>query len=511
MSDWTSGYVADIEYTFGYYTELNPLQFRLPFLASGLVPPEVGTCCELGYGQGMSANLHAAASDARWYGTDFNPSHAAFAQAMAAASGADARLYEQSFAEFCGRADLPDFDFIGFHGIWSWISAENRAVITDFLARKLKPGGVLYVSYNAQPGWAAMGPMRDLFFEHNATLSPAGQGAIARFDAALAFAERLLAVNPGFAIANPSVKERVAALKDKNRNYLVHEYFDRDWHPMSFAQVKSQLAPAKLGFACSSNCLDQVDVLNLTAEQQALLKEIPDAGFRETVRDYCVNTQFRRDYWVKGPRRFSALGQAEALRAHRVVLTRPRADVPLKLTTRVGEATLHEKLYGPVLDALASHQPTTLGQIEQAVKGKGIPMAQVVQVMLVLAAGGNVMSAQDDASIAKARKQTAKLNALICDMARANADVQFLASPVTGGGFPVGRFQQLFLLVTAQGKKTAAERAQFVWALLEAQGQRIVKDGKALESAADSLADLTAQAQVFADKQLPILKAVGIA
>jgi len=26
MSDWTAGYVADIGYTYGYYTELNPLR-----------------------------------------------------------------------------------------------------------------------------------------------------------------------------------------------------------------------------------------------------------------------------------------------------------------------------------------------------------------------------------------------------------------------------------------------------------------------------------------------------
>ena len=61
MSDWTSGYVADIGYTFGYYAELNPLRVRLAFLNQGLVFPEVGTACELGFGQGLSANLHAAA------------------------------------------------------------------------------------------------------------------------------------------------------------------------------------------------------------------------------------------------------------------------------------------------------------------------------------------------------------------------------------------------------------------------------------------------------------------
>lgn len=62
MSDWTAGYVADIGYTYGYYTELNPLRVRLTFLNAGLLPPVMGTACELGFGQGMSANLHAAAS-----------------------------------------------------------------------------------------------------------------------------------------------------------------------------------------------------------------------------------------------------------------------------------------------------------------------------------------------------------------------------------------------------------------------------------------------------------------
>jgi hypothetical protein len=38
MTDWTAGYVADIGYTYGYYTELNPLRVRLAFLNAGLVP-----------------------------------------------------------------------------------------------------------------------------------------------------------------------------------------------------------------------------------------------------------------------------------------------------------------------------------------------------------------------------------------------------------------------------------------------------------------------------------------
>lgn len=120
MNDWTAGYVADIGYTYGYYTELNPQRARLAFLYQGLVFPEIGSACELGFGQGLSANLHAAASVVQWYGTDFNPSQAGFARELATASGAGAQLYDEAFAEFAQRTDLPDFDFIGLHGIWSW-------------------------------------------------------------------------------------------------------------------------------------------------------------------------------------------------------------------------------------------------------------------------------------------------------------------------------------------------------------------------------------------------------
>jgi hypothetical protein len=66
------------------------------------------------------------------------------------------------------------------------------------------------------------------------------------------------------------------------------------------------------------------------------------------------------------------------------------------------------------------------------------------------------------------------------------------------------------LLAKQQGHKQPTDWAQFVWAILSAQGQLLVKEGKALESAEDNLAELTAQAQTFADKQLPILKALQI-
>jgi len=511
MSDWTAGYVADIGYTYGYYTELNPLRLRLAFLHSGIAFPEVGSACELGFGQGMSANIHATASHTEWSGTDFNPSQAGFAQELASVSGSGAQLYDQAFAEFCGRTDLPEFDYIGIHGIWSWISDANRAVIVDFIRRKLKVGGVLYISYNTQPGWAAIAPMRDLLTEHSEVMGLAGQGIVSRIDGALAFAEKLLDTNPGYARANPKVSDRIKKIKEQNRNYLAHEYFNRDWLPMPFSKMAEWLAPTKLSYACSAHYLDQIDAVNITDEQNLLLKEIPDAMFRQSVRDFMVNQQFRRDYWVKGARTLSQIEQLESARAQRMILVQSPDDVLFKINTSLGEVAMQEAIYRPILDVLADHQPKSLGQIEQAIKGKGIRFDQLLQAVMIFAGSGVLLPAQDETVAGKTRKNTDKLNAYLINRARFSGDIIYLASPVTGGGITVGRFQQLFLLARSQGKKQPAEWAQFAWQVLAAQGQRILKEGKPLESEAENMAELSGQATTFAEKQMPILKALGVA
>ena len=511
MTDWTAGYVADIGYTFGYYTELNPLRVKLAFLNAGLVCPDTGTACELGFGQGMSANIHAAASVTHWHGTDFNPAQAGFAQELAAVSGASAKLYDDAFADFASRSDLPEFDYIGIHGIWSWISDENRAVIVDFIRKKLKVGGVLYISYNTQPGWAAFAPMRHLLTQHANTIGAEGLGIANRIGGALDFADKLISTNPMYARANPQVVERTQKLREQNRNYVAHEYFNQDWHPMHFATMAQWLEPAKVGFACSANYLEFVDAVNLTAEQQVFLKEIPDAVFRESVRDFMVNQQFRKDYWVKGARKLNPFEQVEALRSQKVMLITHRSDVSLKVTGALGEATMTKAIYNPILDVLADHKSRTIGQLEQAIKDKGVGFAQLLEAVMVLTGGGHLSAVQDDAILPKAKKQTDKMNAHLMIKARGSNDISYLASPVTGGGVTVGRFQQLFLLALSQGKKQPADWAQMVWQILLSQGQKIVKEGKTLETPEENLAELTEQATAFAAKQLPILKALQIA
>ena len=61
MNDTADGYRTDIDYTYSYHSELNPLRLRLAFLNAGLPMPAVATACELGFGHrpGAAADRQA--------------------------------------------------------------------------------------------------------------------------------------------------------------------------------------------------------------------------------------------------------------------------------------------------------------------------------------------------------------------------------------------------------------------------------------------------------------------
>ena len=510
MNNWHAGYTAETAYTYGYYTELNPLRTQLLLLNSGIQPPKVGVACELGFGQGMTVNVHAAASGARWHGTDFNPAQTAFAQEMAEASGNGAQLSEQSFQHFCTRTDLPDFDYIALHGIWSWISPENQAHIADFLARKLKPGGVLYVSYNTQAGWAAMAPIRDLMAEHSRVLSAPGQGLLSRVDHALSFVNRMMETKPRYLQANPTIATRLQQIGALDHNYLAHEYFNDYWQPVSFSAIRPVLSAAKLEFAGSAAYPDHVPALNLTPEHMAFLTQIPDATFRETTCDFLVNRQFRQDYWVKGARRLSAHEQGVALRAVRIMLVAPREQITMKVVGMLGEADMDQSIYGPLLDLLGDYQPHSLGELQQRLPAHIGELGALLQMVLVLAHKSCISPVQDDAAIAQARPTSDKLNRHLLQKALGRTDLAVLASPVTGGGVGVLHLQQLFLLARQEGHLTPDAWASYTWQAFRTLQQTMMRDGKVLTTDEDNLAEIALHAESFRNGGLPILQALGV-
>jgi 2-polyprenyl-3-methyl-5-hydroxy-6-metoxy-1,4-benzoquinol methylase len=149
MNDWTSGYVAEIGYTYDFFHAMTPTRMGLAALSKGVQHPfgrETFSYCELGCGQGFTANVIAAANPhIDVHAMDFNPAHIAEARALAEQGDVqNVHFYERSFADFAGSPGLPsEFDVIALHGILSWVSRDNQRLVYDFIAKHLKPGGVV--------------------------------------------------------------------------------------------------------------------------------------------------------------------------------------------------------------------------------------------------------------------------------------------------------------------------------------------------------------------------------
>jgi SAM-dependent methyltransferase len=491
MTDRADGYVTDVGYTFGYHAALNPRRCGLAMLRAGFAPPVVRTACELGFGQGVSLVVHAAASDVRWWGNDLLPDHVRFADDLAQTAGVPVSLSEASFAEYLERSDLPPFDFIGLHGVLSWVSAENRSLLVEFIRRHLAPGGIVYAGYNALPGWNTMIPWRGMLVEH-ASRSERGS-TVERIDAAIDFAARLLDANPLHALRNPALAERFDRIRNADRRYLAHEYFNRDWHPLAFAEVAELFGRAGLGYACSAHLPDHLEAFNLTAEQRAILADIGDPVFRETVRDLITNAMFRRDCWVREPSRLTDAQCEAQWRRESVVLATPREAIPAKVSGVFGDVRFDDAVTDLVLSVLDNHRPHTLDDFER----RGLSFSEAVEATFALMAFGHVESVLPPGETDRARPRTAALNARLLELAEQSDDIAVLASPVTGGGIAVSRLDRLFLAVLLAGKGN--------------QGAWCDAAGAVLGAGAPPRSELERLAASFAQHRLPVLAGLGIA
>lgn len=511
MSDWTSGYVADVEYTIGYFTEMNPVRFPIGLLNAGYAPPKIRNACELGFGQGMSIAMHAAGQPhTRWYGDDFNPDHVLFARWLNDSAGADAELTDESFEQFCNRDDLPMFDSIGLHGIWSWVTPQNREIIIDFINRKLNVGGVVYCSYNVMPGWATAAPLRELLAMHARVTAGKGMGSGEKMEAALNFVSEMFAREPAYQAANPQALAKFEQLKTMPRGYLSHEYMNSSWYPMYFNEIAEIFGEAKLQFACSASYQEAVDEIQFTAPQREWLDGIDSEPFRETMKDFLRNSQFRKDYWVKGGFSLPQAERIERIRDLRVVLLNVRDHIPYKAMGAVGEVNLVPEIYGPILDFLADNKPHAFRDIEAACQDKGIQFGQVLQAVMLLSGSGHIGFAQTEAETAAARPRTVKVNKALIERAEHQEGLTYLASPVTGGGIAISRIDQLFLQSWMEGEPDTVKWADRVWRILESQGHRALRDGKPVQTPEENLELVTEAAAKFQETLLPVFQGLEI-
>lgn len=505
---WNYGYISEVDYIHGYFSELSPARMKLALLSRGIAH-SVGrspSYLELGFGQGLTLNIHAATNSGHFYGTDFNPSQVANAAELAAAVGKQVTIWEDSFEDLAARDDLPQFDIVALHGIWSWVSDETRAAIQSIARHYLKPGGILYVSHNILPGWSPMMPLRHLLDEYSRRAATGG--ILSRVDQSLDFAEKLMSAGASYFKANPGVADRLKAMRKQDRSYVSHEYFNRHWNPETFASTSDALAECKLTYAASASLIDNIDSVAVPPRARPLLASISDDVLRETTRDYVLNQQFRRDLFIKGARRMTAAESAMQFDAMQFLAAGPLDEVPSRVATPMGEVNLKPEIYAPLHEALVRQErkPFTLAGLRDR---DGLPALNDVQLreaLLILCATGHVSPVSDSETPAEDREAARRLNREICSRARFTGGTQYLAAPVTGAGVFVNRLQQLILLAMDEGRE---DIDKFVWECFSAQNERLIVEGKTLEGEEANRAHIARARAEFAEKILPTLIAVG--
>ncbi|WP_037256232.1 class I SAM-dependent methyltransferase [Roseobacter sp. SK209-2-6] len=512
MSDWTSGYVAEIDYSYNFTKHMAPSHLLMASISQkqkSRLDGENLTYCELGCGQGFTANLLAAANpQVEFHAMDFNPAQIAGAQELARDGEMEnVHFYECSFEDFGEQATVPDsFDVIAMHGILSWVSEENRRHIFDFVAKRLKPGGILYASFNTLSAWASAVPLRRLMLDHSKN---SAKPITERLYDAISFAERVEQSGAKFFSHNQSASARLGSMPGMPPHYLIHEMFNDHWTPFHFADLAAEMDQAKLSLVGSSILFEHVDDICLNPRQIALLEEESDRIRRETLRDVLVNEQFRSDLFVKGKLPMTERGSVGAWFETTLALTAPFNGGPLKLAWRQGDIPLNAEEYLPVLEALKEGPATVRELLDQGAFGT-MTWAQISRLLQILI-GAEVMAPCLPMEGLQSRTESCrKFNLAICKRAEDSENLQFLASPLTGNGVEADRLEQLFLLARSEGHVGPNDWADLAWRILAPQGQRLQSQGRLLETDEENLAFLRARANSFAARRLPLFAALGI-
>ena len=294
------GYVTDTSYTDQFFRELAPAWLNYVAALNGTPPVALDrpfVYLELGCGFGTSTVVNAGAyPQGAFHGCDIIPAHVEGGRHRAVAFGVgNVTFHEADFDHLLARG-VPPCDFIVLHGVYSWVDEEARAAVRRVIADRLKPNGLLYVSYNCLPGWASEAPLRKLLVEFS---RPHDGDTAQRTAAAL---HTLTAFSRGrsrYFKANPSALTAVDAWHKRDTEYVVHEFMNTAWQPFYAVDVADELAPLGLRYVGSATLADNHPALVLDADSAKAVAALATDRERQVATDFATNQRFRRDVFVR--------------------------------------------------------------------------------------------------------------------------------------------------------------------------------------------------------------------
>jgi SAM-dependent methyltransferase len=404
-------YVTDIPYARRFVRELSPSWLDFTALICGFQPPARDgsfAWCELGCGHGVTPVFLAAAHpQSQFHGIDLMPQHIAFAEKLCReAEITNAHFHAADFAA-AQKLGLPRFDMIVAHGVYTWVDAAAQADLLGFVDRHLKPGGLLYLSYDCLPGWAGDMPLQHLL----QTLTASGSGdCIARLDGADRIVTALQSLGADVLRLGAMGREWEELCRKLPPSYFVHQFLPPAWKPIyvtALCQAVSGIGLAPVG---SATIRENVDAFTLDRPAQELVAAASDPDLRELLRDYLLMKRFRRDVFG---RKIAPLDEAAArarICAGSFMLAHPQ-DTTIPFSHPTAQAIL----------ALLENGPAA----PSALAAQGHTADALVSQLIALAAAGRIWPVAGAAD----RDGIERINSVLRGRAGTPDDVAFVMLP----------------------------------------------------------------------------------
>ncbi|WP_101067668.1 class I SAM-dependent methyltransferase [Roseovarius salinarum] len=393
MSGDPDGYFTEREFPLHYYPAVAPAHLRCLSVLRNRRPlclEQPFRFLDLGCGSGFTTSLLAAVyPESEFVGIDLIPDHVLKAVDRAKSIGLpNANYIEASFQDVVetSSGELGTFDFIVCHGVLSWVDTVTRENIYEILQRHLRTGGLVYMSYNSMPGWAAFEPARHLV--QQLAESPGSFATEPPTKAALDYLGLLRQEQAGFFRDNSAAALWLDRLADKPQSYLEHEFRPRHaaalWHDRL---AKTEL-PYCLDYLGSARLIENFDSLCFSNELQVYLDKASNAGLGETFRDFALNQSFRMDVFSRGAPIVNAETGVENFRNLGIAKLKD-LSVPLTIRTPRGNIPVAGELGNIVAEAV-SDGPTTVGEVIEQAKNHGADPEESQKALVAMIAGGLV-------------------------------------------------------------------------------------------------------------------------
>ena len=447
-------YVTDTGYTARFYPETAPAHIAFAMAAAGQDPGRSrapARILELGCGRGFGLALLAAANpDILFEGYDFNPRHVAEAQRFAGDAGlGNLRVEAADFADLAARGGRRDVDLAIVHGVMAWVDAPTRQAVMAVLDARIAEGGVAFISYNCEPGWAALDPLRQIA-RAVARLEP---DATRRVALLMEWLGRLERSGAAYVAANPVIARHLRDMAAADPAYLAHEYFGSAARALAVDQVHGPLAALGLRYAASATIMENIDALAVPPGVAGLLAATTDPMLRESLRDLGANRSFRRDLFRRGGG--SPAGAAETLESAAFALAVPASEASFAFDGPLGPVTGHPHLYAPLVNRLAAG-PASFTELLALPAFAGGGRAALVEALALMVQEGRVAPLLRPAADPHPAH---RFNRTVVAHAESAAFYGHLASPVSRGGVPVEDLELLLLAVRSRPGEALDARA----------------------------------------------------